>query len=230
MFKNLSPLHSKNGGGGGKHDRLLDLVEEVSEEDPFAALRLLRVCGVNRFGHVLIAVPPQKVQAFADSRDEAMALTCAVIQQEPPSDHSTHSLPVGAGRARLTSLGKHASGSYDLGAFFRITGPLQQRLTTLGGSTNRAVAAGLQNPTEAANSMEWAKHVCEAHKQAKSNQDSFTLEELHTTNLAAPKGTSYSRRTIHYRWWRTYPQPLRRMLFRHCWKARQPQKESELLL
>ena len=175
-------------GGGGKHDRLLDLVEEVSEEDPFAALRLLRVCGVNRFGHVLIAVPPQKVQAFADSRDEAMALTCAVIQQEPPSDHSTHSLPVGAGRARLTSLGKHASGSYDLGAFFRITGPLQQRLTTLGGSTNRAVAAGLQNPTEAANSMEWVKHICEAHMQAEWNQDSFTSEELYTSDLAAPKG------------------------------------------
>jgi hypothetical protein len=54
-------------------------VEEVSEEDPFAALRLIEVCGVNRFGHVLIAVPPQKVHEFADNRDEAIALTFAVI-------------------------------------------------------------------------------------------------------------------------------------------------------
>jgi hypothetical protein len=50
------------------------------------------------------------------------------------------------------------------------------------------VAAGLQNPSEAANSIEWAKHVCEAHKQAKLNQDSFTVEELYTADLAAPRG------------------------------------------
>ncbi len=116
-----------------------------------------------------------------------IASTFAVIHHEPPPDHSTHSLPVGAGGAGLTSLGKHASGSY-LGAFFRIAGPLKHRLTTLGRSTNRAVAAGLQNPTEAVNSMEWAKHVCEAHMQAKLNHDSFTAEELYTTDLAAPRG------------------------------------------
>ena len=43
---------------GVKHDRLLDLAEEISGEDPFAALRLLQVCGVSRLGHVLGAVPP----------------------------------------------------------------------------------------------------------------------------------------------------------------------------
>jgi len=42
---------------GENNDLLLDLVEEIYEGDPFAALRLLEVCGVNRFSHVLNAVP-----------------------------------------------------------------------------------------------------------------------------------------------------------------------------
>jgi hypothetical protein len=172
---------------GDKHDRLLDLVEKISKEDPFAALRLLHVCVVNRFGHVLGAVYPQKVQEFADNGDEDIASKFDAIQQEPPPDQSTHSLPLEAGGDGLTSLGKHPSGSY-LGAFFRIVGPFRQRLTSLGGSTNRSVVAALQDSTEAANSLDWAKHVCEAHKQAKSTQDSFTAEDLYTTDLEAPRG------------------------------------------
>ena len=42
---------------GLKHDRLLDHVEEISDEDPFATLKLLQVCGVSRFGHVLSVAP-----------------------------------------------------------------------------------------------------------------------------------------------------------------------------
>ena len=64
---------------GVKHDRLLDLVEEVSDEDPFAALRLLEVCGVSMFGHMLCAVPPACAVDFARSRDEAVATTLATI-------------------------------------------------------------------------------------------------------------------------------------------------------
>jgi hypothetical protein len=43
---------------GAAHDRLLDLMEEIANEDPFAALRLLHTCGINMFGHVLSAYPP----------------------------------------------------------------------------------------------------------------------------------------------------------------------------
>ncbi len=46
---------------GEAHDMLLDLTEEVSDEDPFAALRLLQTCGIQRFGHVLSVVPPDLV-------------------------------------------------------------------------------------------------------------------------------------------------------------------------
>ena len=73
------------------------------------------MCGVSRFGHVLSAVPPDRVTDFARARDEAVAVTFR--------DGSTHTLPVGAGGAGLTSLEEHASGNY-LGAFFRIAGPL----------------------------------------------------------------------------------------------------------
>ena len=68
---------------GHTHDRLLDLTEEIADEDPFAALRLLQTCGINRFGHVLSAVPPPLVAAFARERDEAVATTFATIQQSP---------------------------------------------------------------------------------------------------------------------------------------------------
>jgi hypothetical protein len=62
------------------------MVEFVFENDPFATLRLLQVCGVNRSGHVLNAVSPQKLQEFVDIRDEAVAATFVVIHLKlPPS-------------------------------------------------------------------------------------------------------------------------------------------------
>ena len=51
-------LHASLQSMGEAHDRLLDLTEEIADEDPFAALRLLQTCGIQRFGHVLSAVPP----------------------------------------------------------------------------------------------------------------------------------------------------------------------------
>jgi hypothetical protein len=48
-----------------RHWSLLELVADVSEEHPFAALRLLRVCGVSRFVHILVAVQPESASLFA---------------------------------------------------------------------------------------------------------------------------------------------------------------------
>ena len=51
-------LHNAMQKMGGAHDRLLDLTEEIADEDPFAALRLLETCGISKFRHVFSAVPP----------------------------------------------------------------------------------------------------------------------------------------------------------------------------
>jgi len=81
-----------------RHDNLLELVGNVSEKDPFAALRLLQVCGINRFGHILGAVPPEAASLFAEQRDFAITNALAVVKGflvEPAT--TTHDLPVVAG-------------------------------------------------------------------------------------------------------------------------------------
>jgi hypothetical protein len=47
-----------------RHDSLLDLISDVAEEDPCAALGLLQICGVNKFGHIISAVPPEMFAGF----------------------------------------------------------------------------------------------------------------------------------------------------------------------
>jgi len=43
---------------GVRHDRLLYLVEDVVDKDLIAALRLLHVCRIQRFGHIISYVHP----------------------------------------------------------------------------------------------------------------------------------------------------------------------------
>ena len=69
---------------GVRHDRLLDLVKAVADEDKFTYLRVLQVCRVQRFGHIISVVPIPMVLDFALSRDEVVTATFAAIQQEPP--------------------------------------------------------------------------------------------------------------------------------------------------
>ena len=118
-----------------RHDTLLDLVAYVSDEDPFASLRLLQVCGVNRFGHVLNIVPPDIITtAFCEERDAAIATALGAIHGIPVDiTHSSHTLPVVAGGVGLPSLRTSAAASY-LGAFFRVAGPLIARLALMGGN------------------------------------------------------------------------------------------------
>ena len=104
---------------GFKHDRMLDLTEEMADENPFAAPRLLQMRGITRFGHVLSSAPPPPTRAakFARDQDVTIAATFAIIQHANLTERSTHTLLVEAGGAGRTSLEAHAKGSY-LGAFF----------------------------------------------------------------------------------------------------------------
>jgi hypothetical protein len=89
---NISFIEKALGPSGTRHDNLLDLVASVLEEDPFGALRLLQVSGVNRFGHVQSAVPPGAVATFCGQRDATVSLALATIQGFPVDPtQSTHS-------------------------------------------------------------------------------------------------------------------------------------------
>ncbi len=103
-----------------------------------------------------------------------------------PQD-STHTLPVGAGGAGLTSLEAHAVGGY-LGAFFRIAGPLQQRLTTMGESTSRETAASLFGPAASVHNKQWAECAVETHAEVLALRTSFSAAKRHTADLLAPRG------------------------------------------
>ena len=53
-------------------DRLLALVKNITEDAPLTALRLLQVCGVSKFGHVISIVPPAIIRPFAEARDTSV--------------------------------------------------------------------------------------------------------------------------------------------------------------
>jgi len=129
-----------------KHNRLLQLVRDIAEDEPLTALRLLNVCGVNGYEHGIAAVPPTIIRKFAEARDIAVVNNCLeTIQGREVRRHSTNALPVGAGGASLHSPVMHGGGSH-LGTYYRIAGPLIARLLAMGGCTPRKVAVHLLNP------------------------------------------------------------------------------------
>jgi hypothetical protein len=142
------------------HDNLLELVGDVSEEYPFVALRLLQVCAVNRFEHILSAGPPEAASLFAEQRDLAITNVLAVVQGFPVDPATTtHDLPMVAGWAGLPPLQRIAFASY-LGAFFRVAEPLVHRLMQMRGTTTSMVAGLLEDPTSGKDlGQDWAISV-----------------------------------------------------------------------
>ena len=134
------------------------------------------------------AVPPVVAQAFCEHRDATVAAALGAIQGVPvdPS-HSTHTLPVVAGGAGLSSLQAMAPASY-LGAFFRVAGPLATRLALMGGTTTARAATLLADPMQASGTYAWASFLSAAHQEAMDLQASFTGSGLHTISLSAPRG------------------------------------------
>ena len=121
----------------------------MSEEDPFATLRLLQVCGVNKFGHILSVVPPEVASGFCGDRDASIANTFGPIQNTLVDyGVSTHILPVAAGGAGLPSLQALAPACY-VGAFFRVAWPLTPGLAMMGGTTIARAATLIADPETA---------------------------------------------------------------------------------
>ena len=171
-----------------KHDGLLQLVEEVAEFDPMAALNLLRASSVNRFGHIMSAVPPLVCAEFCQGRDEAVLATFTEIQRFAPDPlTSTHHFPINLGGAGLDSLVKHARGNY-IGTFFRVAGPLYERLLRMGFGINLVLASHLAQPHVAQATYQWAWHLAVSFGEAKVLEGSFTQSEHDLANLLLPRG------------------------------------------
>jgi hypothetical protein len=111
-----------------RHNKIPELVTDIFEEDPFAALGLLHVCGVNMFGHILSVVLLGTPSGLCVQRDSLITAGFGAIHGLPVDlATSTHDLPVVAGGAGLHSLSRTTSNNY-LGAFFHVEGPLIDRL------------------------------------------------------------------------------------------------------
>ena len=171
-----------------KHDGLLQLVEEIAEFDPLAALNMLRASGVNRFGHILSAIPPLISADFCRGRDTAVMDTYSEIQCcTPDPAQSSHHLPINLGGAGLDSLVKHARGNY-LGTFFRVAGPLYARLLRMGVGVNLALALHLSQPLVTQTIHPWAWHITVSFEEARVLERSFSQEEHDLANLLLPRG------------------------------------------
>jgi len=132
-----------------RHDRLLCLARDIAEDALLTVLRLLYVCGVNRFVHVISTVPPGIIHLFAEARDAAVVHCLEAIQEHEVYDSPTHVLPAGAGGASLHSIVHHGGGSH-LGTYYRNVGPLIARQMMMGGAMPRGAAANLLSPMEQA--------------------------------------------------------------------------------
>jgi len=94
-----------------RYDRLLNLVKEIAEDDPLTALHLLQVYGVNRFGHIISAVPPAIIRQFAESKDAAVVHCLEAVHEYEVTEQSTHALPVGARGGSVVTLTGPACGA-----------------------------------------------------------------------------------------------------------------------
>ena len=156
-----------------KHDNLLELVSNVSNEDPLAALRRVHVCGINWFGNILCAIPPESSVTLCAKWDASITEAFGFIQGLlVDMENTTYNLPIVAGGAGLSSLCRTTSASY-LGAFFRVVGPLIGRLVHMGGPTTARAAALLADPLAAKRDQTWTTSVFAANHVALKLQASF---------------------------------------------------------
>ncbi len=160
-----------------------------SDKDPFAAMRLIQVCGVDMFCHVITAIPPGSTASFCEERDDAIADTMGVIHGTPMKpDQSTHALPIVAGGTWLPSLLASASSTTWVPSSASRAPLPPGLLLWAGGTTTARATTLLADPAAVSDSYASAASLFEAHSAALAMQTSFTGPELHTISLVAPRG------------------------------------------
>ena len=175
-----------------RQSRLLAFISGVSVRHPKAAGRLLEVCAVRRFAHVLRSVPPDACGPFYEAQDTAVLDTFRTICGAPDSDHRPYCsvrLPTLLGGAGLSSLAHHAPALH-LGGYYAIAGPLSQRLQRLPHPVLCSVLRlVLANPADPASQLfPWAQSLLLASDAVSELMASFQPWELDLADKVAPTG------------------------------------------
>ena len=108
----------------------------------------------------------------------------------PDQDSSTHHFPISMGGAGLDSLTRHARGNF-LGTYYRIAGPLYERIWRVGFGVNLDLAGHLARPEVSQTTQPWAWHLVVtlvSYEEAKVLEASFSQAEHELANMMLPRG------------------------------------------
>ena len=75
--------------------------------------------------------------------------------------------------------------------------PLKQRLTVMGGRTNRSVVAMIADPSANFDSRPRASFVCDAHAEARRLETSLISVDYNTANIMHPRGNAITSAADH---------------------------------
>eukprot|EP00873_Tetraselmis_striata_P009583 jgi/Tetstr1/429847/TSEL_019714.t1 len=180
-----------------RQDAILLMAREIADAGHIhASLRLVQVCGVKRFAHLLRGLPPESLAEFMLERDAAVRSTLAHIM-DLTGDETAASLSL-MRTGLSTMLGGiavdslvHESHEQHLGAFFALAGPLAERLRKMPGLLAPRLIQQLANPETS--SLPWAAALRRAWQASQDREDSFQPWETDMASTVAPVGNPVDR-------------------------------------
>eukprot|EP00873_Tetraselmis_striata_P036234 jgi/Tetstr1/456498/TSEL_043221.t1 len=180
-----------------RQDAILLMAREIADAGHIhASLRLVQVCGVKRFAHLLRGLPPESLAEFMLERDAAVHSTLAHIMDLTGDETAANlslmrtGLSTMLGGIAVDSL-VHESHEQHLGAFFALAGPLAERLRKMPGLLAPRLIQQLANPETS--SLPWAAALRRAWQASQDREDSFQPWETDMAPTVAPVGNPVDR-------------------------------------
>eukprot|EP00873_Tetraselmis_striata_P013200 jgi/Tetstr1/433464/TSEL_022736.t1 len=181
-----------------------------------ASLRLMQVCGVKRFAHLL---PPESLAEFMLERDAAVHSTLGHIM-DLTGDETAASLSL-MRTGLSTMLGGiavdslvHESHEQHLAAFFALAWPMAEGLRKMPGLLAPRLIQQLANPETS--SLPWAAALRRAWQAGQDREDSFQPWETDMASTVAPVGNPVDRAGDATTAYAVEPQPYRVALRKSC--------------
>eukprot|EP00873_Tetraselmis_striata_P009920 jgi/Tetstr1/430184/TSEL_020015.t1 len=184
-----------------------------------ASLRLVQVCGVKRFAHLLRGLPPEPLAEFMHERDAAVHSTLAHIMVLTGDETAASlslmrtGLPTMLGGIAVDSL-VHESHEQHLGAFFALAGPLAERLRKMPGLLAPRLIQQLANPETSI--LPWAAALRRAWQASQDREDSIQPWETDMASTVAPVGNPVDRAGDTTTAYAAEPEPYRVALRKCC--------------